>query len=129
MKINGKIEKIILAIVFILFFIISKNNFYATYYALLVFIISVYYFPVKIILNRKDNHFNLLVGSSFLISTTLVFSYLSLVFVVIPEKIKILLFIFLLVNCYLIYKYVQLNHENKYLHLILYFFLVAIYFH
>jgi hypothetical protein len=128
MKINTKFEKITLLAINIMYFFLINNYFSSLIYILIVVVTSIYFFPIKVIMNRENPNLGLLIGSSFLISSSVVLSYISFVMKELPETLKGFLLVLTVFNLFLIYKYVQINEESKFLHLIVMLLLIATFF-
>jgi hypothetical protein len=128
MKINTKFEKITLLAITIMYFLLINNYFSSLIYILIVVVTSIYFFPIKVIMNRENPNLGLLIGSSFLISSSVVLSYISFVMKELPETLKGFLLVLTVFNLFLIYKYVQINEESKFLHLIVMLLLIATFF-
>lgn len=128
MIINSKFEKITLSTLFVMYFLLLKEYFFSSIYLVLVIVVSLYYFPIKIILNRETPKLGLLIISSFLISSVLILSYLSFVLVELPQSLKLILLFYTLINLYLIYKFIQINSDSKYLHLIVMLLIIVTFF-
>ena len=88
MKINTKFEKITLLAITIMYFFLINNYFSSLIYILIVVVTSIYFFPIKVIMNRENPNLGLLIGSSFLISSSVVLSYISFVMKELPETLK-----------------------------------------
>jgi hypothetical protein len=128
MVINSKFENITLTAIFIMYFLLLKQYFSSSFYLIIVVVASIYFFPIKIILNRETEKLSLLIVSSFLISSVLILSYLSFILVQLPQFLKLTLFFYTLLNSYLIYKFVQINSDSKYLHLIIMLIIITAFF-
>ena len=115
----SKNEKIALATITIFNFLLIKNCLPSTIYVLSIIVTSIYFFPVKVILKRKSDNLFLKITSSFIISVVLVLSYVSYLLDFNNEVLSIVLSIIGFFNFLLIIKLVQVNDEDKYLHLIL----------
>jgi hypothetical protein len=122
---KSKIEKIVLCTIMVMYFLLLKNYFSSLIYIIAILLASVYFFPIKVILNWSKEKSYLLIGSSFLISVVLVFSYLSYVIEELSQSFKIILLFLSLANIFCLYKLVQRNETEKFLHLILLFLLIA----
>lgn len=125
MSINSKSEKIALSIVTILYFLLVKGYFLSSIYALSVCVLSIYFFPVKIILNRKAEHFYLKIVSYFIIALALVLSYVVYIIGDKNETLEILLSLLGLSNVFMMYKLAQMKDVDKNLHVII-MFLIAL---
>ena len=128
MVINSKFEKITLSALFVMYFLLLKEYFFSSIYLVFVIVVSLYYFPIKIILNRETAKLGLLIISSFLISSVLILSYISFVLIELPQSLKLILFFYTLINLYLIYKFIQINSDSKYLHLIVMLLIIVTFF-
>lgn len=111
-----------------MYFFLINNYFSSLIYILIVVVTSIYFFPIKVIMNRENPNLGLLIGSSFLISSSVVLSYISFVMKELPETLKGFLLVLTVFNLFLIYKYVQINEESKFLHLIVMLLLIATFF-
>ena len=118
---NLKIEISLLLISLIMFFLLIKNIFSSVLYLNLTLLISIYFFPTKVILHRKDKNALLILLSSFLIAVTLILSYVSFILENINDSLKLILLINTLLNLFMIYKLVNLKNKLYGLHLILLF--------
>lgn len=122
---RSKIERTILLIILIMYCLMVKNYFSSLIYLIIILVGSIYFFPIKVILNRKHPNLSLMIVSSFLISVSLVLSHLSYVMNQLSENFKFILFFLMIINLFLVYKFTQIDNNNKYLHLILLFLLIV----
>lgn len=123
-----KLEKFALLFLLIIYFLLLKGYFASTIYYVIAVVISIYFFPLKVILNRKSTNFLLIFGSSFLIASVIALSCISFLINEISNSLKIILLICTVLNLFFIYKFVGIDKENKILHLIAMFLIVAAFF-
>lgn len=129
MKKSLKIETGILILGGFLYFLLLKIESFSLAYLLFTIGASLYFFPIKIILQRNDKNLLLLVLSGFIISTCLSMSYVSFI---LGDDIGFFLKIFLLLllvgNLILCSKLLMLKNKLYILHILIYCFLPMIYF-
>jgi hypothetical protein len=118
MKNKNIISWVLIIFVFVLYFLTVKNIISSIIFLILTLIISFYFFPIKIILN-KENENKLINGlSNFFTSisiTFLIFNYYVLENIIF----NYLGLILLLINFYFIYMYMKISKEYMITHLLL----------
>lgn len=128
MLIRTKIEKIILIIILLMLFLVIKKYLSSLFYAVNILMVSLYFFPIKIIMCKDKPNYKLLISSSFLISVILIMSYLSIIMGELVNSFKIILFFLCILNIFFIYKYVEMKDDNKNIHLIMLLLLIISYY-
>lgn len=123
-----KIEQIVLAAIMIGYFLLLKDFFSSLFYITAILSASVYFFPIKLFLVKEKSNLWFLAGSGFLISSSLIFSYLSYTIEEMPDNFKFIILLLICANLFLLYRFVQKNLAEKYLHLILMFIICMTFF-
>lgn len=119
-----KIETSILLISLLIYFALIKDFFNPTLYLNLILVVGIYFFPVKVIINRKSSDLSLILISSFIITVTLVLSYVTYVLENTNNSLKLILLIDTLINLIIIYKMISVKNKLYIYHFILLLFIV-----
>jgi hypothetical protein len=119
-----KIETSILLISLLIYFALIKDFFNPTLYLNLILVVGIYFFPVKVIINRKSSDLLLILISSFIITVTLVLSYVTYVLENTNNSLKLILLIDTLINLIIIYKMISVKNKLYIYHFILLLFIV-----
>ena len=107
-----------------LFFAFLYNKHQYHHYLNLILVVGIYFFPVKVIINRKSSDLSLILISSFIITVTLVLSYVTYVLENTNNSLKLILLIDTLINLIIIYKMISVKNKLYIYHFILLLFIV-----
>lgn len=124
-----KIEGGLLIVGLIFYFLLLKSNFSSLIYILYVLGMGIYFFPVKIIIQRNHQHLLWIILSCFIISTCVTLSYVSYVLGNdIGNFLKITLLILTLGNLFVGYKLLVLKNKLYLLHIFIAFLISMTFF-
>lgn len=129
MKKNEKIEIIFLTLIVLLYFLLLKGQFSSLFYLLFILVGAFYFFPIKAFLNRNKENIFLTISSCFLISLSLIISYVSFLLEELNKTLKIILLSLIIFNLFLIYNYISSKLKSDiYIHILLSLLLVLTFF-
>ena len=129
MKNKTYFEPAILILIFVLYQFLINEYLFSLIYLVIIITISIYFFPLKLISIFKNNVSDKVfkISSAFVIAAILHISYISFVLPEYSNAFKLCILFFTLVNLFLLYTFSNKKNNIKYLHIIMLFFLTAIY--